>query len=375
MRLVRVCSIVAALLVAVSGKAQAQAQAQVKLTPLVEGLRKPVLAVEAPGDARSLFIVEQDGLIRIARRGKLLSRPFLDIRTKVSTGGERGLLGFVFDPAFRKNGRFFINYTRADGATVVSSMRVLSDNPNRAAPSSEVVRLTVAQPFANHNGGNIVFGRDRKLYVGMGDGGSGGDPQNNAQNLNSLLGKMLRIDVSGARGYKVPRNNPFVGNSSARSEIYAFGIRNPWRFSFDRGSGKLFVADVGQGTQEEVSIVSSGDNLGWKIKEGTGCFDATLDCSRTDLVSPILTYTRDLGTSITGGYVYRGRRIPSLVGRYIFADFISGTIFEGVENTDGSWERRSLLASGGNISSFGQRANGELLVVDYGGIVYSLSPQ
>ena len=348
---------------------------QVKLQAIVEGLKKPVLVVESPNDRRSLFIVEQDGVIQIARAGKLLPRPFLDLRGKISIGGERGPLGFAFDPAFKKNGRFFINYTRPDGATVVSSMRVLADNPNRAAPRSEAVRLTVSQPFANHNGGNIVFGRDRMLYIGMGDGGSGGDPQNVAQNLSSLLGKMLRLDVSGARGYKVPRNNPFVGNENARSEIYAYGLRNPWRFSFDRGSGRLFIGDVGQGTEEEVSIAKSGDNLGWKIREGSVCFDATQDCSRSGLVSPILTYTRDLGTSITGGFVYRGRTIPALVGRYIFADFISGTIFQGVEQADGTWQRSSLLASGGNISSFGQRANGELLVVDYGGVVYSLLPE
>lgn len=346
--------------------------AEVALRRLVQGLSSPVLVLELPSTPKILLVVEQGGRVKVVKNSRVLPQHFLDLSKQISTGSEQGLLGLAFDPNFKRNRRFFVSYTRRDGSSVVSSMRVDPKNPLRANPRSEVVRLVVSQPFENHNGGHITFGLDRFLYVAMGDGGSGGDPQNNAQDLSKLLGKILRLDVSAARGYKIPSDNPFVSVNGARPEIFLYGVRNPWRFSFDPPTKRLFVGDVGQNQEEEISIAAGGDNLGWRIKEGSRCFDSSLNCLRGDLRDPITTYSHQEGQSVTGGYVYRGRRLQELIGHYLFADFVSGTLFQVVESGVGAWERSTLLETGINISSFGVRSSGELLVVDYSGSVLEL---
>jgi glucose/arabinose dehydrogenase len=348
------------------------ALAQVALKRIVGGLSAPVLVLELPTKPNILLVVEQGGRVKVVRNRKVQSQPFLDISEQISIGSEQGLLGLAFDPNFKRNRRFFLSYTRRDGSSVISSMRVDPKNPLIVRARSEAIRLVVSQPFQNHNGGHITFGPDGFLYVGIGDGGSGGDPQNNAQDLSKLLGKILRLDVSAARGYKIPSDNPLRTVNGARPEIFVYGVRNPWRFSFDPVTKRLFIGDVGQNQEEEISIASGGDNLGWRIKEGSQCFDATLNCARDDLRDPIATYLHQEGQSVTGGHVYRGRRLPELSGRYLFADFVSGILFQAVETGQGRWERSTLLSSGMNISSFGIRSSQELMLVDYSGAIFEL---
>lgn len=345
---------------------------EIKLQRVVQGLTAPLLALEFPSAPKTLLVVEQQGTIRVVKRGRVLPRVFLDISRKVSKGSEQGLLGVAFDPNFRKNRLVYVSYTQRDGASVLSSLRVDARDPEKVAPRSEVVRLRVSQPFENHNGGHILFGPDGFLYLGLGDGGSGGDPQNNAQNLSTLLGKILRLDVNVAKGYRIPPDNPFISVQGARPEIYAYGVRNPWRFSFDSLSSRLFIGDVGQNEEEEVSIAERGDNLGWRVKEGSRCYDPTLDCTQGGLRAPITTYSHREGQSITGGFVYRGKQIESLFGKYLFADFSSGVIFTAIEQADSTWIRNTLLETGRNISSFAQRSSGELLVIDYSGAIFQL---
>ncbi len=344
--------------------------AQPRLQRIAQGFTAPLLALEMPSAPKTLLVVEQGGLVRIVKRGKVLPQVFLDLSRKISKGSEQGLLGMAFDPNFRKNRLLYVSYTRRDGTSVLSSLRVESKNRERVAARSEVVRLTVPQPFENHNGGHILFGADGFLYFGLGDGGSGGDPQNNAQNLSNLLGKILRLDLSVPRGYRIPPDNPFVTVESARPEIYVYGLRNPWRFSFDSTSQRLFIGDVGQSEEEEISLAQKGDNLGWRLKEGDKCFNPNVNCNLGRLRDPIVTYSHREGQSITGGFLYRGKLIESLVGKYLFADFSSGVIFVATEQADGSWIRSTLLESGKNISSFAQRASGELLIIDYSGAIF-----
>jgi glucose/arabinose dehydrogenase len=346
--------------------------AQIKLQRIVQGLTAPVLALELPLAPRTLLVVEQQGIVRIVKRGKILPQLFLDFSKKVSKGSEQGLLGMAFDPNFRKNGLVYVSYTRRDGTSVLSSLRVGSRNPERVLARSEVVRLTIPQPFENHNGGHILFGPDGYLYLGMGDGGSGGDPQNNAQTLSNLLGKIVRIDLSVPKGYRIPPDNPFVSVQGVRPEIYIYGVRNPWRFSFDAVSRRLFIGDVGQNEEEEISIGEKGDNLGWRLKEGSRCYLPAVNCDQGGLRDPIVTYSHREGQSITGGFVYRGKLVPSLTGKYLFADFSSGVIFTATEQNDGSWVRGPLLESGKSISSFAQRSSGELLIIDYSGAIFQL---
>ena len=351
-----------------------------QLTSFVSGLSSPV-GMESPRDGSGrLFVLEQAGRIRIIRNAAVLATPFLDITAKVASGGELGLLGLTFHPAFTSNRKFYVDYTRPLGSqweTVVAEYLASATNPDQADPASERVLLTVTQPFANHNGGQLGFGPDGLLYIALGDGGSGGDPLGNAQNVQVLLGKILRIDVNGSSGgrpYAIPPDNPFAAAGGA-PEIFAFGFRNPWRFSFDSATGTLFAGDVGQSSFEEVDIVQKGANYGWNVMEGSHCFKPATGCNMTGLILPINDYGRDQGGTVIGGFVYRGTTIPNLAGAYVFGDFLSGRIWGLRQNAAGVWERTQLAATGKSISSFGRDDNGELFVVDLAGAVSKIASQ
>jgi glucose/sorbosone dehydrogenase len=343
--------------------------AAIELTPVISsGLSSPVFVGNARDGTNRLFIVERGGVIRVLQPGSSSPTTFLDIHTKVVAGGEQGLLGLAFHPQYASNGRFFVFYTRAsDGAIVIAEYKV-SGNPNVADPA-EAVLLTIPHPTnTNHNGGMLAFGPDGYLYVGVGDGGGANDVPNNAQNLDLLLGKILRIDVSVPLTYSSPPTNPFYGSTPGRDEIFAYGMRNPWRFSFDRVTGAQWVADVGQGAREEVDTpIVSGGNYGWRIFEGSGCTnnDPALCGSPQNYVFPVFDYLHTGGRcSITGGYVYRGTQGAVASGRYIYGDFCSGEIF--------AWDGTTqtvLLDTAQNISSFGEDEAGEIYVVGLGGTV------
>lgn len=348
----------------------------IELERVTGGVLNPV-AITHAGDSR-LFITLQDGRIVIWNGTQLLAQPFLDIRNRVLSGGERGLLSVAFHPQYAQNGLFFVDYTNTVGDTVIARFNVSPTDPNRADPNSFVHLMTIQQPFANHNGGQLAFGPDGYLYIGMGDGGSGGDPGNRAQNLLDLLGKILRIDVN-APTYTVPPSNPFVGQSSKRNEIWAYGLRNPWRFSFDRATGDLWIADVGQGSWEEIDFQPAtsigGENYGWRKMEGTHCFNPTSNCSEPGFVMPIAEYSHSGGAcSATGGYVYRGGRSPRLHGTYLFGDYCNGVIRGTFRDaTTGVATTRVLLDTPLTISTFGEDMNGELYVADYNnGVLYRL---
>jgi glucose/arabinose dehydrogenase len=343
---------------------------------VVTGLEDPVGIANA-GDSR-LFIVQQPGQIVIYDGVNRLPTPFLDIQFKVLSGNERGLLGLVFHPRYAENGFFYVNYTNLQGHTVVSRFRVSSSSPNIADASSETQILFIEQPFANHNGGQLAFGPDGYLYVGMGDGGSGGDPGNRAQSLNTLLGKMLRIDVDSGSPYAIPPSNPYVGNAAALPEIWASGLRNPWRFSFDREAGNLWMADVGQNTWEEVNFQSvtsiGGENYGWRRMEGTHCFSPSTNCNPGNLVLPVIEYDHTRGCSVTGGYVYRGSRWPRLKGMYLYGDYCSGRVWGATRDSGtGAVTTRELSDTTFFISAFGEDANGELYVANHNGSIYRIT--
>ena len=336
----------------------------------------PNLTFNSPVDFQSpkdggnrIFIVEQAGLIKVFQNTNpvLTQSTYLDISSKVKSGGEQGLLGLAFHPDYVDNGFFYVNYTRVpDGATVIARYRVTESNTNAADPASEVVLLVIEQPFDNHNGGAIAFGKDGYLYITSGDGGSGGDPQGNAQRLDSLLGKILRIDVNStsAGNYGIPSDNPFAGNpSGAREEIFAYGFRNPWRLSIDSSTGEVWVGDVGQGAKEEVDIVTKGGNYGWNITEGSNCYNST-NCDQSALIAPVAEYGRDVGQSITGGYVYRGLATPNLLGSYVFADFVTGRLFS-LTRIGSEVSVAQLFNTDLNISSFGVDRDGELYFLSY----------
>jgi glucose/arabinose dehydrogenase len=353
------------------------APVQLALEQVATGLQQPVYLTAPPGDAR-LFIVEQPGRIRIVSNGQLLPQPFLDITSRVSSGGERGLLGLAFHPDYAGNGFFYVNYTDNSGDTRVERY-TRSANPDVADPASAVLVLAVDQPYGNHNGGQLLFGPDGMLYIPLGDGGSGGDPQNNAQTLSTLLGKLLRIDVTSASPYSIPPDNPFVGQGGARPEIWAYGLRNPWRTSFDRGSNLYFIADVGQNRQEEINAVdraAGGLNYGWRIMEGSSCYNAS-SCDQSGLTLPVHTYPTSGGNcAVTGGYVYRGSGIPEIAGHYFFTDHCTGGV-HSLRVVDGAVQelREWDAGSTGNVSSFGEDAAGELYVVGHGGTVWRIVKQ
>lgn len=333
------------LLLALAPLPAAAQTAPFTLQVVAEGLDAPVYAIAPAGDPR-LFVVEQSGRIRIFSDGEFIAEPFLDVSDIISYGGEQGLLGLAFHPGYAGNGRFFVNYTNTEGDTRVVGYRVSAD-ANRADPSSAAELLAVDQPYDNHNGGWIAFGPDGKLYVGMGDGGAGGDPQGYGQNMDSLLGKILRLDADGG----------------AAPEIFASGLRNPWRNAFD--GDDFYIADVGQGEWEEISVISAstaGANLGWKTMEGTACFEAA-SCDQQGLTLPVQVYGHDIGCSITGGFVYRGSAIPALAGRYLYGDYCSGVLrsfrYAGGAATEVT-DYSPVFGSIGNITSFGADSAGEL---------------
>jgi glucose/arabinose dehydrogenase len=326
-----------------------------------------------------LFVVERNGAIRIIKDGTLLPTAFLDISSQVSIEGEQGLLGLAFDPGYASNGRLVVHYTDLAGETHLSTFLVSSD-PDIADPASEQVILTAAQPFSNHNGGQILFGPDGFLYLGLGDGGSANDPQGRGQDLSDLLGSILRVDLQGGTPYAVPPDNPFVSQAGVRPEVWSYGLRNPWRFSFDRATGDLYIADVGQAQYEEVDVAPAaagsgkGVNYGWNIMEGAHCLSGT--CDQTGLTPPAFEYNHSQGCSISGGYVYRGSAIPDLQGIYFFGDFCQGWVRSFRHQADGiieltDWPR---LRPGGSITSFGEDAAGELYVMVAEGRVFKFIP-
>ncbi len=342
---------------------------------VADGFDQPVQVVD-PGDgSERLFVVEQSGRIRIVRDGQVLPEPFLDISDLVSCCGERGLLSVAFHPGYRGNGLFFVDYTDTNGDTVVARYQVSATDPDRADPASVEVILTVDQPAANHNGGLLLFGpKDGYLYIGLGDGG-GGNGQN-GQDLSTLLGKMLRVDVDGTSDdlpYAIPPDNPFVDQPGARPEIWVLGLRNPWRFSFDRVTGDLWIGDVGSATYEEVNFQPAtspgGENYGWNLMEGSEC---RTEGGCDGFVAPVSGFDRDEGCVVTGGHTYRGTAVPEIEGVYLFADYCSGRVWGLVPDTGNVWTRLGPNETGLRISSFGEDVTGELYVVDIEGAVYRL---
>ncbi len=331
----------------------------VAVVPVVRGLDSPTHVANAGDGSGRLFVVEQRGVIRVVKGGKLLPRPFLDIRKRVKSGGELGLLSVAFHPGYRKNGRLFVNYTSGKGGlhTVVSEFKA---SGGAADPASERVVFTVPQPYSNHNGGQNAFGPDGLLYVGMGDGGSGDDPHDNGQRQDTLLGKMLRVDVD-----------------SGRPEVFARGLRNPWRFSFDPVAGRLLAGDVGQDHWEEIDVVEEGGNYGWRVMEGSRCNPGIArDCDKTGFIPPVHDYGREDGVSVTGGFVYRGAAVPELCGTYVFGDFGSGRIWGLRLDASGKKSAHRLINdSGMMISSFGVDEDHELYAADIRGALYRLGPK
>ena len=350
------------------------------LTPVVGGLGSPI-DFQAPDDGSGrFFVAEQAGTIRIVLNGMLRATPFLDISSKVDFSGEKGFLGLAFHPQFPQKNLFYVHYDRLVGAlqqSVIAEYQVSTSDPNQAA-TSERILLTIDQPpYGNHKGGQIAFGPDGFLYIALGDGGSAGDPLGNGQNLQTLLAKVLRIDVdhtSTGLQYAIPPSNPFAGGGGL-PEIWAYGLRNPFRFSFERGTGRLFCGDVGQDKYEEIDILQSGGNFGWNVMEGMHCYNPASGCNMSGLIPPIAEYGHAEGNAVIGGYVYKGSAIPSLAGAYIFSDNGSGTIWKLVESPPGTWTRTTLLSSNRSVSSFGQDVAGEIYVVDYGGSVVKLTAQ
>lgn len=337
------------------------------LEAVADGFDAPLGVTHAGDGSGRLFVVEQTGAIRILDDGRVLDEPFLDVSESIVAGGEQGLLGLAFHPGYRQNGRFFINYTDVGGDTVVAEVQT-SDDPNVAENGSVTPLLQIDQPFANHNGGQLAFGPDGFLYIATGDGGSGGDPEGNGQDTEALLGKLLRVDVDSGDPYGIPDDNPFASGGGA-PEVWAYGLRNPWRFSFDTETDELWIADVGQSDFEEINR-SRPDrgalNYGWNLMEGRECF-ASDDCERGGTVLPVSGYTHDAGCSVTGGYVYRGRDFPALSGGYLFGDYCSGTIW-GIDARLRSFaEPVVLMQSGLSISSFGLDEDGELYLTDLSG--------
>lgn len=360
----------------------APADAKIALRLKASGLDQPVFITSARDGTGRLFIVEQTGRIKILKNGVIRSTPFLSLAGIVSTGFEQGLLGLAFHPNYKTNRKLYVHFTNRDGDSVIREYRASATNKNVVATSTKRKILKVSQPYANHNGGMLAFGPDGFLYVGLGDGGSAGDPGNRAQRLDTLLGKILRIDVngtSGSRNYRTPSTNPFVG-VPGRNEIWQYGLRNPWRFSFDRATGNLWIGDVGQGSWEEVdravrtaSGAGRGINWGWRVLEGMHCFNPSSGCDTSGKTMPLTEYGHGSGRcSVTGGYVYRGSAVPALRGGYVFADYCSGEIWVVAAGAAAPAAATLLLDTNLRITSFGENASGELFVVDHGGRLYKI---
>lgn len=358
----------------------AAAPLALRLQEVASGLDAPIFLTAPPGDSR-LFIVERPGRIRVVQNGSLLATPFLDISALTTTSGERGLLSLAFHPQYAGNGYFFIYYTNLAGDIVIERRQVSAGNANVADPLSALAIITIPHPtFSNHYGGLLSFGPDGYLYAGTGDGGSGGDPPSNAQNTNILLGKLLRLDVNAstvAQPYAIPPGNPFAGTAGARGEIWAYGLRNPWRYAFDVPGQLLYIADVGQANWEEVDVRpvgQAGNNYGWNIMEGAHCYNSA-SCNQAGLVLPVIEYGHDTagGCSITGGYVYRGTAVPELAGQYLYSDYCGGWLRSfGYSNGAASAVTDWGITNVGNILSFGQDAQNELYMLSGTGKVYRI---
>jgi glucose/arabinose dehydrogenase len=339
---------------------------------VAEGFSAPLAIVNAHDGSNRLFVVEQGGVVRIVRDGRIEPTPFLDVRDEITSGGERGLLGLVFAPSFPDDPRVFVDYTDRNGDTVVASFRVPADDPGRVEPASETRVLFQKQPFPNHNGGALLIGPDRDLYISFGDGGSGGDPQGNGQKLTTFLAKILRIDVTDSTAdqpYRIPPDNPFAdGANGAKPEIWLTGLRNPWRMSFDRATGDLWIGDVGQGAWEEIDVqragVPGGTNFGWNRMEGSHCFQPSSGCEDPSLTLPVTDYGHDQGCTVIGGYVYRGTAQPALVGGYLFADYCSGRVWAIDPSTNAYRTPTAVAATSHRFSAFGEDEAGELYAVD-----------
>ncbi len=360
---------------------------------VADGFTMPVHLAAPPQDGSRLFVVEQDGTIKIIKSGQTLARPFLDIRDRVRSGGERGLLSSAFHPDYASNRRFFVYYTEATGDLVIAEFASSATDQDVADPGSERRLLVIAhRKYGNHNGGQLAFGPDRYLYIGTGDGGGGGDPDNNAQNRTALLGKLLRIDVDrreGGKPYGIPSSNPFVKDGNAAPEVWAYGLRNPWRFSFDRGTGDLYTADVGQNAWEEVDVQpassAGGENYGWRYMEGAHCYNPREGCPTRGLTRPVFEYRqRGKGYAITGGFVYRGCRMPDLRGTYFFSDYVKGFSGTFVLTNGRAAQVRDItheLAPPAphrieHLSSFGEDPLGELYLIEHEqGAIFRLVPR
>jgi len=372
-RLALVVAVILSMIAGAVNPASAQ-QLDFRVTLVADGFDRPVHVADAGDGTGRLFVVEQEGVIRVIRDGQILPEPFLDVTSDVGCCGERGLLSIAFHPQFAENGTFFVYYTNKEGDTRVVRYRVDAGNPDRADPASAETLLAVEQPASNHNGGLLLFGPDGYLYIGLGDGG-GGNGQN-GQDLGTPLGKILRIDVDRRDPdlpYAIPPDNPFVERAGARPEIWAYGLRNPWRFSFDRETGELWIGDVGSALYEEINFQPAnvgGLNFGWDLMEGTAC--RASDCEGLDLFVPVGGFSREEGCVITGGYVYRGSEIPALRGTYLYADYCSGDVWGLVPEGD-DWRKIGPVATGLRIVSFGEDAAGELYLVDLGGGVYRIT--
>jgi glucose/arabinose dehydrogenase len=390
----------------VRGKPSSQAVwPNISLTQVAGGLNAPDYLTNAGDNSGRIFVVEQSGVIRIVHNGNLLTKPFLDISDRVRFNGEEGLLSLAFPPDYNQKGYFYIYYTRKGETNNQVSRFHLSSDPNMADPNSEQPILTLNHPtYTNHNGGLLAFGPDGYLYIGTGDGGGGGDPFRNAQNPGSLLGKLLRIDteyawgqtpagsnlfflpillnknqMAASPGYKIPADNPFISQSGARPEIWALGLRNPWRYAFDRQTDDLYIADVGQDSWEEIDFQPAGSlggvNYGWNIWEGEHCYNASTCREPANYSPPVWEYnhgTNDsIGCSITGGYVYRGTAYPAMQGIYFYGDYCSRTVW-GLQNIAGTWENHTFLTAPGGITSFGEDQAGELYLTSSNGVVYQV---
>jgi glucose/arabinose dehydrogenase len=365
-----------------AGGLSAPTGSTIKLTPVASGLTKPVFITSAHDGTGRLFIVEQTGRIKVLAGGSVRSTPLLNIASQVSKGDEQGLLGLAFHPNFKSNHKFYVNFTNTAGDTIIRQYRTSTSNPNVVASGSGKTILKINQPYSNHNGGMIAFGPDGFLYIGMGDGGGAGDPQNRAQNKDALLGKMLRININAhtsTKNYTNPSSNPYVGRKG-RNEIWQRGLRNPWRWSFDRKTGSLWIGDVGQNQYEEIDRAvrtgggaGRGVNFGWSTMEGFACYKPSTGCNKSGRQKPLLAYSHANGRCVvTGGYVYRGSAIPALQGYYVFADFCTGQIWAVRSGASSPASRIQLKDTSLMISSFGENAGGELFVVDLNGAVYRI---